>query len=137
MADALHAVDTLTQSRIAQGDRAVIVVQQPVDLFALGKTADGTVLPEDWSDIRRSAQKCLVPDAQCLMAQIRPLFHELPELFFIAFRAAGYIHQIDGHGALVNKRILLSAWTISSPHIKRRPALCTVTHSVLPYSLWL
>ncbi len=46
------------------------------------------------------------------MAKLRPLLHELPEFLLVTFRAAGHIHEIDGHRSLIETAIVFmtSIW---------------------------
>ena len=83
VADALHPVHTFTEPGIAKADRAVVVIEEPVDLLTFGKAADRSVLPEDRGDIARRAEERLMPDAQRPMAQLCPFLHQLPELFLV------------------------------------------------------
>lgn len=87
VAHTLHAVDTLTQTCIAQRDGAVVVVEQSVDLLTLAQAADGTVLPKDGGHIGGCTQQRFMPDAQCLMAKLRAFLHQLPELLLVPFCA--------------------------------------------------
>ena len=48
-------------------------------------------------------------DAKGLMAELRPLFHQMPEQLFIAFCGTSHIDQVDSDDTLIITTIVLVA----------------------------
>lgn len=84
MGHTLHAVHALIKAGITKGDGAVVIVKQPVDLLSLFQPGDRSVLPENRSRIAWRTKQGLMPDPERLMAKLRPLFENLPELLLIS-----------------------------------------------------
>ena len=134
--DALHPVHTLAQPGIAQADGAVVIVQQPVDLLTLGKTADRSMLPQDRRDIGGCPQECLVPDHEGFETQLAPLVEQMPELRLIATRAAGHVHQVDGHGTLIEAAVVFVLAILPHALFIRRQK-CPTSHAGINVALQL
>ena len=48
-------------------------------------------------------------DHEGFETQLAPLVEQMPELRLIATRAAGHVHQVDGHGTLVESAVVFVA----------------------------
>ena len=101
-----HILDALVQAGVAQADGGVAAEQQLVDLLALFQAGQGAVLPQDGGGVAEGAQQPLVAGLQGPVAQVQPLVEDLPELFKVAPRAQGHVHQVDGDDALVEPAVV-------------------------------
>ena len=113
---ACHAHAHLIETCVAQADRAVVVVEQTVDLLTFFQACDGTVLPEDRGDIGDSAEQSFMAAAQGAVAELQALLQNFPELVHISVRGAGDIDEIDGDDALVKASIVLVLAVFAQAH---------------------
>ena len=97
------------QAAVAQGNGGITVKQKLIDGLALFQSCQGTVLPQDRSDIGDGAEQTLMTAAQRAVAKLQTLLKNLPEAGHIALRRAGHIHQVDGDNALIETAVELVA----------------------------
>ena len=102
-----HILAALIQARIAQTDRGIATVEQLVDRLALLQAGQCAVLPQDGRGIAQRALQAVVAAHQGLMAQLKALVKQLPELVKIAAAGQCHIHQIDRDNALVETAVIL------------------------------
>jgi len=101
-----HILHALIQAGITQADGGIAAEQQLVDLFTLLQAGQCAVLPQDGCGITRGAQQPLVTGLQGAMAQVQTLIKDLPELFKVALRTQGNVHQIDGDHTLIETAVV-------------------------------
>ena len=107
MALAGHVLHALIESGVAEGDGGVAVVEQTVDGFALLETGAGAVLPEDGRGVGERTAQAVVAAAERAVAQLEPVFKNIPELFDVAAGGERDVGQIDGHDALIEAAVIL------------------------------
>ena len=107
MALAGHVLHALIESGVAEGDGGVAVVEQAVDGFALLETGAGTILPEDGRGVGERTAQTVVAAAERTVAQLEPVFKNIPEFFDVTARGERDVGQIDGHDALIEAAVVL------------------------------
>ena len=107
MAVTSHVPHALVEAGIAQADRGVASIEQPVDGLSLLETGESPVLPEYGSGVGERAFEALMAAAQGRVAELETLVEELPEPVWVPPGREGHVRQVDGHDALVEAAVVL------------------------------
>ena len=102
-----HIFDALIKTCVTQRNGGISAVEQLVDGFALFKTGQSAILPQNGSSIRKRTLQPLVTAQQCLMAQLHTLPEDFPELVHVPSGGQGDIGQIDGDNTLIEAAVIL------------------------------
>ena len=109
-------LSTFVQASVSQGDRRVSIIQESIDSLTFLKSGESAILPEDRSDIRRSAFQPIMTDHQSRETKtIQALAQEIKEpLFFFCLilnvfgsDSQSHIRQRDRDHSLIKATIIL------------------------------
>ena len=139
-----HILAALIQARIAQTDRGIAAVEQLVDRLALLQAGQCAVLPQDGRGIAQRALQAVVAAHQGLMAQLKALVKQLPELVKIAAAGQCHIHQIDRDNALIEAAVIFGLAVLvqiggqeaAAPHAGKAMAFAVGIDLVLQHLLF-
>ena len=104
-----HPHTHFIQARIAQRNGRIAVKEQTINLLSLFQAGQSAILPENRRYIGNRAQKALMAASEGSVAQLQTFLQNLPLFIHIALAGTGYIHQINGHYALIETAVVFVA----------------------------